>query len=60
MKDLVEDASQKDRVAAMTAKLKTVQGEWSDKQELKSEKPLPLKIDLSKVPEEKSKGKKKG
>ena len=57
MQDLAGNEIHKDRVAAMTAKLKTVQGEWSDKQELKSEKPMPLKIDLSKVPEEKSKGK---
>ena len=59
MKDLAEDASQKPRLDAMIAKLKTSQGNWADKQELKSEKPLPLKIDLSKTPEEKGKGKKK-
>jgi hypothetical protein len=43
----------------MIAKLKTSQENWADKQELKSEKPLPLKIDLSKIPEEKGKAKKK-
>ena len=59
MKDLAEDASQKTRLDAMITKLKTSQGNWADKQELKSEKPLPLKIDLSKTPEEKGKGKKK-
>jgi arylsulfatase A-like enzyme len=59
MKDLADDASQKTRLDAMITKLKTSQGNWADKQELKSEKPLPLKIDLSKTPEEKGKGKKK-
>ncbi len=59
MKDLADDASQKPRLEAMIAKLKTLQGTWADKQELKSDKPLPLKIDLSKTPEEKGKGKKK-
>jgi arylsulfatase A-like enzyme len=59
MKDLADDVSQKPRLDAMIAKLKTSQGNWADKQELKSEKPLPLKIDLSKTPEEKGKGKKK-
>jgi hypothetical protein len=44
----------------MLTKMKTSQGNWADKQELKSEKPLPLKIDFSKIPEEKGKGKKKG
>jgi hypothetical protein len=39
--------------------MKTSQGNWADKQELKSEKPLPLEIDFSKIPEEKGKGKKK-
>jgi arylsulfatase A-like enzyme len=60
MKDLAEDASQKPRLDAMLTKMKTSQGNWADKQELKSEKPLPLKIDFSKIPEEKGKGKKKG
>jgi arylsulfatase A-like enzyme len=59
MKDLADDATQKPRLDAMIAKLKTSQENWADKQELKSEKPLPLKIDLSKIPEEKGKAKKK-
>ena len=59
MKDLAEDATQKTRLDAMLTKLKTSQENWADKQELKSEKPLPLKIDLSKIPEEKGKAKKK-
>jgi arylsulfatase A-like enzyme len=59
MKDLADDASQKPRLDAMITKLKTSQENWADKQELKSEKPLPLKIDFSKIPEEKGKEKKK-
>jgi hypothetical protein len=43
----------------MITKMKISQENWADKQELKSEKPLPLKIDLSKIPEEKGKAKKK-
>jgi len=59
MKDLADDATQKPRLNAMITKMKISQENWADKQELKSEKPLPLKIDLSKIPEEKGKAKKK-
>jgi hypothetical protein len=59
MKDLADDVSQKPRLDAMLTKMKTSQENWADKQELKSEKPLPLKIDLSKIPKEKGKEKKK-
>ena len=59
MKDLAEDPNQKIRLDAMVAKMKTAQESWADTQELSSKKPLPLKIDLSKNPETKSKGKKK-
>ncbi len=46
--DISEDPQYKVKLDFMLVRMKDAQVKWSDKQSLKSEKPLPLEIDLSK------------
>ena len=60
IKDLAGDPAHAQEIVRLTAKLKDWQKQLGDKQELRSEKPLPAEFDFSKVPaEEKKKEKKK-
>lgn len=57
MMDLAVDPSHAKTIERLTGKLKSLQQEFGDKQPLRSEKPLPLEFDFSKVPPEEKKKK---
>jgi len=55
MNDLAAEPNQQPKMDALLAGMKKAQIVFGDGQFLSSDKPLPMKIDLSKVPEEKAK-----
>jgi len=55
LRDLSNEANQQTKVEELLAGMKKAQMVWGDKQSLVPEKPLPLKFDFTKVPEEKTK-----
>ena len=55
MNDLAAEPNQQPKMDALLAGMKKAQMFWGDKQALVPEKPLPLKFDFTKVPEEKAK-----
>jgi arylsulfatase A-like enzyme len=57
IKDLAGDATHAKTIERLTDKLKELQHQLGDKQPLRSEKPMPLEFDFSKVPPEEKKKK---
>lgn len=55
MNDLAWDSAGQQKVEEMLSGMKAAMKQWGDTQALEVEKPLPLKFDFSKVPEEKAK-----